>query len=81
MWPRELPRVFAPGPVSPKTLVAMTTFSRSVDRLADQALGVGLLQVANLGPQARAATEGHRAQAELRDEEAGSAEGAVAHGR
>jgi hypothetical protein len=52
-----------------------------VQRLADQPLGVSLLQLADLGPQAGAAAEGHGAQAELRHEQAGAAQGFVAHGR
>ena len=109
MWPREAPRAFGPAPVSPKTLVATTTFSRGtfrffsawpvissdqpagidvggvdevdagVERLTDQALGIGLLQGADLAPDAATAAEGHRAQAELGDEQAGAAEGVVAH--
>ena len=51
-----------------------------VQRLADQAFGVGLLQVADLAPDAAGAAEGHGAQAEFRDEQAGAAEGVVAHG-
>ena len=50
-----------------------------IERLADQALGIGLLQVADLAPDALAAAEGHGAQAQLGDEEAGAAEGKVAH--
>ncbi len=112
MWPRDAPRAFAPGPVSPKTLVATTTFSRGtfrffsawpvicsgqavgvdvggvdevdagVERLADEALGLVLLQLADLGSRCRrAAAEGHGAEAELGDEQAGAAEGVVAHGQ
>ena len=50
-----------------------------VERLADQALGVGLLEVADLAPYALAAAEGHGAEAEFGDEKAGAAQGMVAH--
>ena len=45
--------------------------------LADQALGVGLLQLADLPQMPVAAAEGHGAEAELGDEKAGAAEGLV----
>ncbi len=32
MWPRDAPRPFAPGLVSPNTLVATTTLSRAIFR-------------------------------------------------
>ena len=37
----------------------------TVDRLADQPLGIALLQVADLSPDAVAATEGHGAEAKF----------------
>ena len=52
-----------------------------VNRLAHEALGVGLLQVTDLPPDGVGATEGHGAQAKLGDEQAGTAEGMVAHGK
>ena len=45
----------------------------------DETLRVGLAEVADLASDAVRAAEGHRAQAQLRDEEAGSAKGMVAH--
>ena len=51
-----------------------------VQRLADQRLGLALLQRADGAPHAGAVTEGHGAQAKLGDEQAGAAEGVVSHG-
>ena len=51
-----------------------------VDRAADDAFRVALLQLADLSPHAFvAAAEGHGAEAELGDEEAGAAEGFEFH--
>ena len=52
-----------------------------VNRLAHEALCVGLLQATDLARDAVGAAEGHGAQAKLGDEQAGTAEGMVAHGR
>ena len=51
-----------------------------VERLAEQPIGVGLLQVADLAPQAGAAAEGHGAEAQLRDEQARAAKRTMTHG-
>ena len=51
-----------------------------VERAADDPLGLVLLQAADLAPHAFfAAAEGHGAEAELGDEEAGAAEGIELH--
>ena len=39
-----------------------------IERLADQPLGVGLLQISDLSPHPFATAEGHRAQTEFRNE-------------
>ncbi len=46
----------------------------------DQTVGVFLLQVADLAPQLAFAAEGHGAQAEFRNEQAGAAKFLVSHG-
>lgn len=46
-----------------------------VERLADHSFGFDLLQVADLGPQAFAAAERHRAEGELGYVKARAAEG------
>ena len=111
MWPREAPRVFGPGAVSPNDLGrddhvlarhlqilqrlagdllrhapgvhvgGVDEVDAGVNRLAHEALCVGLLQATDLARDAVGATEGHGAQAKLGDEQAGTAEGMVAHGR
>jgi hypothetical protein len=51
-----------------------------VERAADQRIGLGLLQRADGAPHAALAAEGHGAEAEFRNEQAGAAEFSVAHG-
>ncbi len=51
-----------------------------VERLADEPVGVALAHVADLSPDAVGAAEGHGAEAQLGDEQAGAAEAMVAHG-
>ena len=50
-----------------------------VERAPDQALGIGLLQIADMLPDAVVAAEGHRAQAQLRYKQARPAQLVVTH--
>src|SRR6185312_2395629 len=51
-----------------------------VQRVAHQPLGIGLLERADLAPDAFTAAEGHGAEAKLGDEKAGAAERTMTHG-
>ncbi|MDT4867197.1 hypothetical protein FQZ97_1020930 [compost metagenome] len=50
-----------------------------IERAADEAFGLALLQLADMVPDAGRAAEGHRAEAEFGNQEAGAAEFAVLH--